>query len=56
MGAIIRRTSIAAGRESSKATAGSIKRAPRRHAEARGQTCSGTMSAKTPPPQVQGAT
>jgi hypothetical protein len=32
VGAIIRRTSIAAGRESSKAAAGSIKHAPRRHA------------------------
>jgi hypothetical protein len=32
VGAIIRRTSIAAGRKSSKAVAGSIKHAPRRHA------------------------
>jgi hypothetical protein len=32
VGTIIRRTSIAAGWESSKATAGSIKHAPRRHA------------------------
>jgi hypothetical protein len=32
VGAIIRRTSIAAGRESSKAAVGSIKHAPRRHA------------------------
>jgi hypothetical protein len=32
MGVIIRRTSIAAGRESSKAAAGSIKCALRRHA------------------------
>jgi hypothetical protein len=32
MGAIIRRTSIAAGRESGKAAAGSIKRALQRHA------------------------
>jgi hypothetical protein len=32
VGMIIRRTSIATGRESSKAAAGSIKRAPRRHA------------------------
>jgi hypothetical protein len=31
VGAIIRRTSIAAGRESGKAAAGSIKCAPRRH-------------------------
>ena len=31
MGTIIRRTSIAAGRESGKAAARSIKRAPRRH-------------------------
>jgi hypothetical protein len=31
VGAIIRRTSIAAGRESGKAAAGSIKRALRRH-------------------------
>jgi hypothetical protein len=31
VGAIIRRTSIAEGRESDKAAAGSIKRAPRRH-------------------------
>jgi hypothetical protein len=32
VGAIIRRTNIAVGRESGKAAAGSIKRAPRRHA------------------------
>jgi hypothetical protein len=32
VGAIIKRTSIAAGRESGKAVAGSIKCAPRRHA------------------------
>jgi hypothetical protein len=32
VGAIIRKTSIAARRESSKAAAGSIKHAPRRHA------------------------
>jgi hypothetical protein len=32
VGAIIRRTCIAAGRESGKAVAGSIKRAPRKHA------------------------
>jgi hypothetical protein len=32
VGEIIRRTSIAAGRESGKAVVGSIKRAPRRHA------------------------
>jgi hypothetical protein len=32
VGAIIKRTSIAAGRETDKAAAGSIKRAPRRHA------------------------
>jgi hypothetical protein len=32
VGAIIRRTSIAAGQESDKAAVGSIKRAPRRHA------------------------
>jgi hypothetical protein len=32
VGAIIRRSSIAAGRESNKAVAGSIKCAPQRHA------------------------
>jgi hypothetical protein len=32
VGAIIKRTSIATGRESSKAAAGSIKHAPQRHA------------------------
>jgi hypothetical protein len=32
VGAIIRKTSIAAGRESGKAMVGSIKRTPRRHA------------------------
>jgi hypothetical protein len=32
VGTIIKRTSIAIGRESDKVTAGSIKRAPRRHA------------------------
>jgi hypothetical protein len=32
VGAIIRRTSIAAGREFGKATVGSIKHAPQRHA------------------------
>jgi hypothetical protein len=32
VGAIIKRTSIVARRESGKAVAGSIKRAPRRHA------------------------
>jgi hypothetical protein len=32
VGAIIRRTSIAAGQESGKVVTGSIKRAPRRHA------------------------